>query len=254
MGKAPDNKINIAVCVPTHDMVPALFANDLAGMLAYTADTVGDRVRVNLLMLTNTYIQQARNRLVRYALEHKHAPHYLLFIDSDMRFPKDALFRALAHDKDVVAANYPTRQSPTEFISIKHRGWPEGHVMGDLRGNRLPTLEESEGLEKAHAVGGGFLLLKAHIFDKLPQPWFHLEAKDGGVDVVGEDVYFCRLLEDAGIDVWVDHDLSKMVGHIGQFIYKTEHAADVWQVMEEQHGARHIHQSEDGDRGASESD
>lgn len=249
----PD-KLNIAVCVPSHDSVPALFANDLASLFAYTASTVGDRVTMNLLMLTNTYIQQARNRLVHFALNHELTPHYILFIDSDMRFPKDALFRALAHDKDVVAANYATRQSPAEFVAIKTKGWPEGHVPGDLRGNRCLTGPESTGLEKVHAVGGGFLLLKAHIFEDLPQPYFHLEAKDGGCDVVGEDVYFCRLLEDAGIDVWVDHDLSKLVGHIGQFIYKNEHAADVWQVMEEQHESGHILESADGDRGASESD
>lgn len=238
----PD-KLKISVCIPTHDMVPALFANDLAGMFAYTADMVGDRVKMNLLMLMNTYVQQARNRLVEYALAEEHRPDYILFIDSDMRFPKDALFRALAHDKDVVAANYSTRKSPAEFVGIATRNLPEGRHPDDLRKNRLPTLEESTGLEKADAVGGGFLLLKTHIFDDLPQPWFHIEAKPGTTDVVGEDVYFCRLLQEHGIEIWVDHDLSKMVGHIGSFIYKNEHAADVWQVMEEEYGARNLQQS-----------
>lgn len=249
--KTPKKKLKISILIPTHDVVPALWANDLACMLAYTGEMVGEKVHIQLLMLTNTYIQQARNKLVAHALSEEQPPDYLLFIDSDMRFPKDALFRALAHDKDVVAVNYSTRQSPAQYISIKERGYI-GPV-GDFRQNRLPTLEESTGLEKAHAVGGGFLLMKAHIFENLPYPWFHIEAKPGG-EVVGEDVYFCRLLEDAGIDVWVDHDLSKMIGHIGQFIYKTEHAADVWSVMEEEYGPRNLRESADSDRDASQQD
>ncbi len=37
--------------------------------------------------------------------------------------------------------------------------------------------------------------------------------------VEGEDIYFCIKAKDAGFDTWVDHDLSKGIKHIGQYVY-----------------------------------
>jgi hypothetical protein len=37
--------------------------------------------------------------------------------------------------------------------------------------------------------------------------------------VVGEDFYFFRSLRAAGFKIYVDHDLSAEVGHVGQRIY-----------------------------------
>lgn len=249
--KAKGDPIIITVAVPTHDMCQSLWAYDYANMLTYTMAMLGDQVGFRLLMVTNTYIQQARETLATLAVEA--GSHYLLFVDSDMRFPQDALIRLLAHDKDVVAANYSTRGFPPQFVSLASREIAEG--MKDLRANRLPTFDDSTGLEKAHAVGGGFTLIKAHIFQDLPKPWFNTVTVDNGT-VIGEDVWFCRLLEDAGIDVWVDHDLSQSVGHIGNFTFETTHAAEIWRTQEEeaQDESGHIHEPADGDRDASESD
>jgi hypothetical protein len=36
---------------------------------------------------------------------------------------------------------------------------------------------------------------------------------------LGEDIYFCIKAKDAGFDTWVDHDLSKGIKHIGQYVY-----------------------------------
>jgi hypothetical protein len=241
--------IIITVAVPTHDMCQSLWAYDYANMLTYTIAMLGDRIGLRLVMVTNTYIQQARNQLAEVAVDE--GSHYLLFIDSDMRFPKDALIRLLAHDVDVVGANYATRGFPPQFVAINTRTVPEAHK-GDMRSNRLPTFDDSTGLERAHAIGGGLTLIKAKVFEHLPKPWYNTVSVDDGT-VIGEDVWFCRLLEDAGIDVWVDHDLSKAVGHVGGFTFETTHAAEIWRTAEEaQNESGHVQQSEDGDRDASQ--
>jgi hypothetical protein len=37
--------------------------------------------------------------------------------------------------------------------------------------------------------------------------------------LLGEDIYFCIKAKDAGIDTYVDHDLSMEIGHIGNYTY-----------------------------------
>ena len=37
-------------------------------------------------------------------------------------------------------------------------------------------------------------------------------------------MYFCRLLQKAGVPIYVDHDLSKECGHLGSFDFRLDHA------------------------------
>ncbi len=39
---------------------------------------------------------------------------YLLFVDADMRFPKDTLKILMAHDKDIIGVNATTRSEPVK--------------------------------------------------------------------------------------------------------------------------------------------
>ena len=40
---------------------------------------------------------------------------------------------------------------------------------------------------------------------------------------IGEDMYFCREAQKAGFKVYIDHDLSKQVRHIGVLEFMHEH-------------------------------
>ena len=42
----------------------------------------------------------------------------------------------------------------------------------------------------------------------------------------GEDVYFCQKLVDAGARLYIDHDLSVQVQHIGSYSYGHEDLVD----------------------------
>jgi hypothetical protein len=67
------------------------------------------------------------------------------------------------------------------------------------------------------------MLIAMDVFEKISAPWFATPwIKDRGC-FMGEDSFFCQRLHEAGIPLFIDHDLSKQVGHIGTFEYRHEH-------------------------------
>jgi hypothetical protein len=62
------------------------------------------------------------------------------------------------------------------------------------------------------------MMIKASVFAKLEEPYFYFEQLPNN-KILGEDIYFCIKAKDAGIDTWVDHDLSMEIKHIGQYTY-----------------------------------
>lgn len=218
----------ILVASPSHDMCPANFAFDLARLFATLCINVGggDVGGVNLYMLTGTYVPRARQEIAMAALQHDYT--HILWLDADMRFPMDAAIRLLEHDKEVVGINYSTRSVTSQFTAIKSIG---NRRKGDPA-FKCVTLPPSKGLEEVEAIGFGVLLMKTSIFERLHDPagarghWFQTKCDEETGTHMGEDVYFCRLARRAGAKIYVDHDLSKECGHIGQLVYTIEHAQD----------------------------
>ncbi len=200
----------VAVCVPARDMVHTAFAFDLARAVAFHTATCGDRVL--LFQSLGTLICNQRQELATEAIEA--GADWILYLDSDMRFPKDVIRRLLAHGEPVVAANYATRRAPVQPVAFRHAGLCD----------RVPTGPDSSGLEAVFAVGMGVFMVKADVFERLPLPWFQIGWAPGLGDFVGEDLHFCRLLGDHGIPVLIDHDLSKEIRHLGGFEYELNHA------------------------------
>jgi GT2 family glycosyltransferase len=141
------------------------------------------------------YIADLRNKAVK-AAQAAGASH-LLFLDSDMRFPEDTLDRLLAHNLDIVAANYVQR-TMSEWCVARIDGVP---VQSQGR----------TGLEAVDTTGTGVMLITMSVFDDMPQPWFDTP----NFPFTGEDVYFCQQARSGGYDVWIDHDLSQDVRHQG---------------------------------------
>jgi len=202
----------ITVAVPSHDMVPFLFTYDLAQLMAFTAAAMPEGVDLGLNAVSGTYIHVARNDLMESVLQ-QNATH-VLWIDSDMRFPRESLVHLLRRDKAVVGINYAKRGIPTDYVAIK------------TPNVKCVTNDESEGLEEVTAIGFGMVLIRLDALRDMPDPnevpWFqniHL----GGGDWMGEDVHFCELLRQSGQTIYVDHDLSKHCKHIGQFEYELGH-------------------------------
>jgi hypothetical protein len=201
--------MRIGICVPARGQVEIFTSFDLSSLINYTSKKT--KHDINLYTSTGTLIFDQRNALVDSVINER--CDYLMFIDADMRFPKDALIRLLKHNKDIVGVNATTRSEPVKPTAKNIAYEEDGSV------SWLPVYSNvKKGIEKVDAIGCGVILIKNSVFKKMEKPYFYFEQLPNG-KLLGEDIYFCIKAKDAGIDTYVDHDLSLEIGHIGNYIY-----------------------------------
>jgi hypothetical protein len=201
--------MRIAILIPARGQMEVATAFDLVAMCAYTIKTT--KHDIDLFTSSGTLIFDQRNNLVKTALDIK--ADYLLFVDADMRFPKDTLKILMAHDKDIIGVNATTRSEPVKPTAKNM------HINEDGSIDWMPIYSNAKtGIEKADGIGCGVMLIKRKVVETIEEPYFYFEQLPGN-KILGEDIYFCVKAKDAGFDTWVDHDLSKYIKHIGQYVY-----------------------------------
>jgi hypothetical protein len=191
---------------PTRDIVPASFSVNLAELFAYTREfgPCGKHVKVDGF-IEHTYIHCGRELVLEAAL--KQGFTHVLWLDTDMSFPRTSAVQLMAHDQPIVGCNYKSRrQGDSQWVARRHDG------------TRVETTTTSTGLEAVESTGFGVVLMRTDVVSGLGRPWFRHGLNDFGGDV-GEDIMLCRGLGKAGYTVYIDHDLSKQVTHIGQYAY-----------------------------------
>jgi len=191
----------VGICIPSGDMVHADF------MLALASMCNNPGAGIALISCKGSLIVVNRNNGVKFSIDLNCT--HLLFLDSDMVFPQDTLRRLLAHNKDIVGAAYTKRVPPHD-------------VLGRTLDNK--PLEVNTGCIEVRGLPTGCMLINMNVFKRLKRPYFReVFVEEGGTDaegVIGEDYYFCDAARAAGCSVWMDVDLSKEIGHIGQMVYR----------------------------------
>lgn len=185
--------------------MPATSALDLAHLFAYTREVGPWGRQVALNFTPSTYIHVGREWCLE--VSRKQGATHLFWFDTDMSIPRETAVLLAMHEQPIVACNYRVRQASGLFTA--HRA-----------GQRIETTAASTGLEAVEYVGMGAMLMRTDVVDGLGRPWFRHGLNEWGGDI-GEDVMFCRALWQAGYTVYIDHDLSKRVEHIGQHAYRT---------------------------------
>lgn len=210
--------MRVGLCLPAQDHSHSWFSYDLAGMVGHTVKERSD-IELRRFQATGTWLPQVRHRTVVAALNAQ--CDWLLFLDNDMRFPADTLVKLLDRGKTVVAANYTARHVP--FCPVAVNGNAE----------RVYTEYESTGLEEIASVGMGVMLVRSDLLRKIAPPWFMLGWDDAIQDYKGEDSYFCRKLRETGAQIWLDHDLSHDVTHLGIIEFEQSHAVKARHALTE---------------------
>jgi hypothetical protein len=201
----------IAVCTPARDMVHTMFTYDLVNMVCF--HTLNTNDAISLKISEGTLIANQRAELSLDAM--REGCSHILFIDSDMRFPQDMISRLLAHDLDIVATNCARRRMPTG---------PTAQIYKENGDRELVwSMPDSTGLQEVGSVGMGVMMIKAGVFKALSEPWYETPWRHDKRGYIGEDVFFCRKAREAGFKIWIDHDVSKEIGHIGMFEFKHDH-------------------------------
>jgi hypothetical protein len=197
--------MKLAIGGPTRDTVPAAFSVSLAHLFAYTREVGPWGRHVTCDFVAATYIHVGREWFLEAS--RKQGATHIFWLDTDMVLPRETIVLLAMHDQPIVACNYRVRQQSGLFTAS--RG-----------GQRVATTETSTGLEAVDYVGMGAMLMRTEVVTDLARPWFRHGLNEFGGDV-GEDVMFCRGLTVAGHTVYIDHDVSKEVEHIGQHAYCT---------------------------------
>lgn len=216
--------MKIGIFTPSHENVPFMFTYHLAQMCLFSAGVMPEDTTIGVVGVTGTYTHSARSQLMELALADEELD-YALWLDTDMTFPKESLLILLGHQLPMVGVNYSTREVGGHPVAVKRIGPP---------GEYLHTGRDSEGLEEVEGIGFGMVLLRMRDFRGLadvPKPWFHQEWVPEQQDWLGEDIYFSKLVrEQLGHRIFVDHDLSNEIGHVGQMTYRLQHLESLEEV------------------------
>jgi hypothetical protein len=217
-GETMERVLHIAIGIPSLDMWHADFAISLLGLIGNLKSKPTplpgyDAVRVSTINFRSSAIAKLRQDITDEAL--KIGADYLVFIDSDQLFPPDLVRKLLVHGKEVIGCNIAVKRLPS--LPTARKFVPEWPETGDI----VYTRPESTGLEKIWKLGFGVMMIKASVFEKLKKPYYNFGWNEV-TGFVGEDWYFCDLLWKAGIDLWIDHDVSRTVGHVGSYSYTME--------------------------------
>jgi hypothetical protein len=213
-GQVPEQKqpVKLALCIPNLGDWQSDFGMSMLQMCVYISATLfeeGQDRQVIVVDRRTSMLPRSRQESLESAL-HQGCTH-ALFVDTDQTFPRDLCHRLMAWKKPVVACNIALKVLPS-FPTARARG-------ATAFGVPITSEAPKTGLEKVWRVGAGIMLVDLSILKNVPKPWFEIHYSAKNEQFVGEDWFFVGRLEAAGIDVYIDHELSRQVGHVGQYIY-----------------------------------
>jgi hypothetical protein len=161
------------------------------------------------------YVALARNEMVGDFLASDADD--LVFIDDDVGFPADAVWKLLRHDVDIVGGVYPYKRDDGQFPI---RYLPEG----------APVIN---GLMLVEGLPTGFLRIRRRVFERMIEAMPERKFTDPiskicnhdlfaceRVDGVwwGEDYRFCQLARSLGFKIWVEPDID--FRHVGRNVWR----------------------------------
>lgn len=157
---------------------------------------------------------RARNSIVEEAL--RAACDYLFFLDDDQIIDlNDSMLPSTHYEflrtlinhmeedpqKGIVGALYFQRREDDDEVWPLLMQWDES---GGYHSLTYPEI--TRGLQRVDCVGGGAMLIRMDIFDRIKHPWFEPEVD------FGTDMQICKKTIDAGYTVWCDTRLE--IGHM----------------------------------------
>lgn len=188
----------------------------------------------------------------------KGGANWIFTCDDDMFYPKDVFIKLIENNKDIVSGLYVGRTAPFPIMAFQ----PYEKL---YRAIKYKDFTVGETIEVV-GVGGGCVLIKRDVFEKIPQPWYSMppivwmkiltwlhkqldlglptrelprellpslkdirpDAWDGGV--AGEDIYFCLLAGEFGYKIYLD--TSVQCAHVGDYKHTLADNVAYQKIME----------------------
>jgi hypothetical protein len=207
------NDLKIAIGIPSPGMWYADFAMNLIALMNYSLERelIKNR-KTDLRVIHNrgSILPKQRLEIVKNAQEA--GADYLLWLDCDHTFPANLLEQLLSHKKDVCAINCVTKSIPANPTARQK----SETILGGAPVYSYPNAK----LERVWRVGTGVMLVDMNVFEKTGANIFHMQYREDTKSYQGEDWTMCEAIEREGFEIWVDHELSVQVGHIGMLNYR----------------------------------
>ena len=217
-----------------------------ASLLKLQMACVQRNVRLLVHMLgSEALITRARQNVVAHFLSNSEATH-LLFVDADIGFEPEQVFRLLDFDVDACAAIYPLKRLDWNKIgSIAREKAQENFAARSLsylvQFSDTGRIEALNDFARVSYAGTGFLMLKRPMLlamiERYPElryahehrpndpldnsPWryalFNCFVDEAGT-YLSEDFSFCRRWTDMGGEIWID--LRSRLTHLGAVAFE----------------------------------
>lgn len=224
----PQRQPHLMICTPCHSgKIDINYHIALTMACSYlSAHGVNYTLEYNVGMS----IDNARSEMATTFLRNFPQCTHLVFVDDDIAFAPDLLYRLLCENVDLVAVPY-RRKQVSPLFNIRH-------------GVRVKVLANRPHMVSVDNIATGMLMIRRNVFETLAPKvreyrhndqgetgllFFHHELVDdemvGGIAYMGEDYNFCRLSRENGFDIWayIDEDIA----HIGNYAFRgnyREHA------------------------------
>jgi hypothetical protein len=203
-------------------------------------------VQLKVLMRDgDALITRARANLMTMFLDDPTATHFL-FVDADIGFEPQQVFRLIESGADVVAGVYPIKRVNWEkvrrAIETKRPKLASAALDYVLEINDPDHVAVVNGFTRVRYAGTGFLMIRRHVFEKMcaypayaPLQFFRehsLDALAGSLNrfalfecmidpktgtYLSEDFAFCKRWTDIGGEIWAD--LQSELDHVGPAVF-----------------------------------
>tara|TARA_R110002020_G_scaffold3405_4_gene15233 strand:- start:1096 stop:1956 length:861 start_codon:yes stop_codon:yes gene_type:complete len=234
----------IMVCTPCHSDVSMHYCQ---AVLKFQQACWAKKIQVSFTLLKSSLVTQGRNLCVAEMLNHEDNYTHLLFIDSDIDFNSETIFKMLGFDKDIIGVPYPMKTLNWDKILKKNTS---KHSADDLakagftfpiKVNNPDSITVNQGLMELTHAPTGCMLIKRNVLEKMIKEYPHLEIFQptiiNGVEVkkenmynlfdtlhdpvtkryFGEDFGFCQRWVDIGGKVYAY--INDYITHVGEYSY-----------------------------------
>ncbi len=217
---------HVLICLPTYG--EEVHINFAFSLLDLTRTFTASGITYETLHIASSHIIRARNFFANYFLSRAEFTH-LLFLDTDMKFPAEAVIKLLAANKAIAGVAYPFRRielnrpiAPAD-TGLTMREWLEKHADYTVAPvtNADGDVNFVNGFLEARHVGTGVFLARRDALEAMkpftdcyapPKQYesmlaggkfygFFETIEDDGV-YAGEDVSFCTRARQAGLPIW----------------------------------------------------
>jgi hypothetical protein len=239
------DRINLVVATPCFGgQVSSIYASSIFKLQRAVRSKSNMELTV-LMRDGDALITRARANLMTLFLDDPTATHFL-FIDADIGFAPEQVFRLIESGADVVAGLYPIKRinwdKVKRVIETNRPKVQSAALDYVLEINDPDHVAVVNGFTRVRYAGTGFLMIRRHVFEQMcqqpayaPLQFFRehsLDALAGSPNrfalfecmidpktgtYLSEDFAFCKRWTDIGGEIWAD--LESCLDHVGPSVF-----------------------------------